>query len=241
MAVGLSILTSLEGGNITSKVPVKRKCRNFDALKKNVKINKTDVLLGSYMLLQSLYVVSEWKLALSDSLAFELTVQPARLHQMPWQNRQAFSEKGSLSQYVALIDHKAAGRRCIVVCDGYASSSKNHEDKKITKHGVVELQVIIASERKCPMSKDMFVGNEKKRKPSLPIFASWFLRTLRRLFQMMAATLWLPTRPLTSVQHLLWNSWLWCSGSLESPWCQVSWGYILHNIKGKLLHQRYLC
>ena len=50
MAVGLSILSFLDGGNFTSKVPFKQRCRNFDALKKNVKINKTDVLLGSYML-----------------------------------------------------------------------------------------------------------------------------------------------------------------------------------------------
>ena len=88
------------------------------------------------------------------------------MHQIPWQNGQAFSEKGSLSQYVALINHKAAGRRCIVVFDGYASSSKDHEDKKRTKHGVGGLQVMIASERKCPMSKDKFVGNEKKNKES---------------------------------------------------------------------------
>ena len=59
MVVGLSILSFLDGGNFTSKVPVKQKCRNFDALKKNVKINKTDVLLGSYKLFQSLSVVSE--------------------------------------------------------------------------------------------------------------------------------------------------------------------------------------
>ena len=100
-------------------------------------------------------------------IAFALTVQPARLHQIPWQNGQAFSEKGSLSQYVALIYHKAVGRRCIVVFDGYASSSKHHEDKKSTKHGVGGLQVMIASERKYPLSKDKFVGNEKKKQGKL--------------------------------------------------------------------------
>ena len=56
MAVGLSILSFLDGGNFTSKVPFKKRCRNFDALKKNVKINKTDVLLGSSMLFQRLSV-----------------------------------------------------------------------------------------------------------------------------------------------------------------------------------------
>ena len=96
-----------------------------------------------------------------DSLAFELTIQPARLLQIPWQNGQAFSEKKS--QYVVLSNHKAAGRRCIVVFDGYASLSKHHEDKKRTKHRVGGLQVMIASERKCPMSKDKFVENEKTK------------------------------------------------------------------------------
>ena len=90
-----------------------------------------------------------------------MTVQPARLLQIPWQNGQAFSEEGS--QYVAPSNHKAAGRRCIVIFDGYASSSKHHEDKKRTKHGVGGLQVMIASERKCPMSKDKFVENEKTK------------------------------------------------------------------------------
>ena len=55
MAVDLSILSFLDRGNFTSKVPFKRMCRNFDALK-NVKINKTDVLLGSSMLFHRLSV-----------------------------------------------------------------------------------------------------------------------------------------------------------------------------------------
>ena len=205
-AVGLSILSFLDGGNFTSKVPVKQKCQNFDALKKSIKINKTDVLLGSYMLFQSLSMVSERKLALSDSLAFELTVQPASLfdnnqfmrlsnkhklgtylkpktavvdcitctavakelvidggwllHQIRWQNGETFSEIGS--RYVALINHKAAGRRCIVVFEGYASSPKDHEHKR-TAHVVGGLEVMIAPERKCPMSKDKFLGNEKNK------------------------------------------------------------------------------
>ena len=87
---------------------------------------------------------------------FILTVQPARLHQIPWQNGQEFSEKAS--QYVALINYKAAGRRCTVVFDGYAWSSKHHKDKKRTKHCVM-----IASERNCPLSKDKFVGNERNK------------------------------------------------------------------------------
>ena len=71
----------------------------------------------------------------------------------------AFSEVRS--QYVVLINHKAAGRRCIIVFDGYPSSSKNHEHKKRTTHSVGGLQVIIAAERKYPMSKDKFLRFEK--------------------------------------------------------------------------------
>ena len=56
IAVGLFILSFLDGGNFTSKASFKQRCQNFDALKKNVKINKTDVLLGSSMLFQRLSV-----------------------------------------------------------------------------------------------------------------------------------------------------------------------------------------
>ena len=71
------------------------------------------------------------------------------------------------SQYVVLINHKAAGRQCIDVFDGYPSSSKNHEHKKRTTHGVGGLQVIIAAERKYPMSKDKFLRIEKNKESSI--------------------------------------------------------------------------
>ena len=73
----------------------------------------------------------------------------------------AFSE--NRSHYVALINHKAAGRRCIVAFDGYASSSKDHEHKKKTMHGVGGLQIIITAEGKYPMSNDKFLRIEKNK------------------------------------------------------------------------------
>ena len=77
----------------------------------------------------------------------------------------AFSE--DRSQYVVLINHKAAGRRCIAVFYGYPSSSKNHEHRKRTTHSVGGLQVIIAAERKYPMSKDKFLRIEKNKESSI--------------------------------------------------------------------------
>ena len=46
-AMGMSMLSSLDGGNFTSKVHVKDKCANFNALRKKVKVKKKDVCIGA--------------------------------------------------------------------------------------------------------------------------------------------------------------------------------------------------
>ena len=77
--VGLMILSSLDGGNFTDKFPNKLKCKNFDALRKTVKINKRETVLQPLMLFTRLALVSQRQLTLKQSLCFELTPLPMSL------------------------------------------------------------------------------------------------------------------------------------------------------------------
>ena len=153
----------------------------------------------------------------------------------------AFSENRSL--YVALINHKAAGRRCIVVIDGYASSPKNHEHKKRTTHGVGGLQVIIAAERKHPMSKDKFRRIEKNKESFIAyldeLISEYFETTLASVDSDTLITKKAIDLSAASSVELVAEG---CDVVfLGTAWFQVSWGYILHIAKGILLYQRYLC
>lgn len=77
--IGMSMLKSLDGGNFSSTVKLKDKCTNFNALRKKIKVHQKDVVLEPYILFSRLSVASERNLTLKDSLAYELTIQPASL------------------------------------------------------------------------------------------------------------------------------------------------------------------
>ena len=69
----------LEGNNFKSQVCLKLKCKNFDSLKKKVKINNKSVVLKPYKLFNRQAVVSKRNLTVAESLGYELTVLPASL------------------------------------------------------------------------------------------------------------------------------------------------------------------
>lgn len=77
--VGIRIHLLLDGGDFTSKVSLKLKCKNFDALKKTVRINNKEDVLEPFRLFNRLAVASQRKLAVAESLGHELTVLPASL------------------------------------------------------------------------------------------------------------------------------------------------------------------
>ena len=69
----------LDGDNFMSKLSLKLKCKNFDALKKKIKINKKYVVLGPYRLSNRLAVVSQRNVTVSERLGYELKILPTSL------------------------------------------------------------------------------------------------------------------------------------------------------------------
>ena len=78
-AVGIKMQKLIDGVNFMSKVSLKFKCKNFDALKKKIKINNEDVVLEPYKLLNRLAVVSQRNVTVSESLGYELTILPTSI------------------------------------------------------------------------------------------------------------------------------------------------------------------
>lgn len=77
--VGMEMQRSLDGGSFISKVSLKSKCKNFNALRKTLKINKKQVILAPYVLFQRMSIAAERNLTLKESLSHELTIVPASL------------------------------------------------------------------------------------------------------------------------------------------------------------------
>ena len=77
--LGMKMLESIDGGNLTSRVSLKLKCKNFDVSKKLLKVNNKEVILAPYLIFQRLPISAERKLTLDGSLGCELTIQPASL------------------------------------------------------------------------------------------------------------------------------------------------------------------
>ena len=96
--VGMEMQTALDGQTFISKVAVKSKCKNFSILRKAVTINKKAVILAPYVLFQRMAVAAERKLTLKDSLAFELTTEPASLFNSDHFMRE--SHKAKLGQHL---------------------------------------------------------------------------------------------------------------------------------------------
>ena len=64
-SIGRSILRILDGGNFTTALPTKLKCKTLADLQKKVKINKRDTVLKPLLLFTRLALVAQRELSLS--------------------------------------------------------------------------------------------------------------------------------------------------------------------------------
>ena len=79
--IGRKMLTLLDGGTFSSKLPMSLKCKSFDFLKKSVKVSNKKVVLEPLKLFNRLMIIIERNLTVEESLAFELIVVTASLGQ----------------------------------------------------------------------------------------------------------------------------------------------------------------
>ena len=88
-----------------SKVSLKFKCKNFDALKNKIKINNKDVVLEPYKLFNRIAVVSQGNVTVSESLGYALTILPTSLFSEEQFMRKA--AKGKLGKHLKDKVHAA--------------------------------------------------------------------------------------------------------------------------------------
>ena len=99
--IGISILKMLDGGNFTTTLPTKLKCKSLADLQKKVKINKKDTTLKPLLLFTRLALVSQRALTLCESLQYELTPLPMSLF-----DEKQFLRKADKSKLGAVLKGK---------------------------------------------------------------------------------------------------------------------------------------
>lgn len=108
--VGVTLQSEIDGGDFTSyKLALKKKCGNFESLKKPLKINNKAVVLEPYKLFQRMSVAAERKLTVADSLQYELTVYPASL----FDNGMMRDSPWSASEREGWSDRILSKRECV--------------------------------------------------------------------------------------------------------------------------------